>query len=142
MTSEMFLQLSSRLKREEGFRQFPYQDSLGILTIGYGRNLVSRGISEEEASFLLSKDVKMCEKQLDGALPWTRTLDEARRAVLVDMCFNIGLKSLLGFKNTLEAIRGANWEKAAKGMLSSLWAKQVGSRAQELAEIMRTGTWR
>lgn len=142
MTSEMFLKLSARLKREENFRQFPYQDSLGILTIGYGRNLVSRGISEEEAAFLLSKDVKMCEKQLDGALPWTRSLSEERRAVLVDMCFNIGLKSLLGFKNTLGAIKGGEWEKASKGMLASLWSKQVGSRAQELAEIMRTGVWK
>lgn len=45
------------LQEHEGFRQFPYLDSLGIQTIGYGRNLESRGISEPEASYLLSNDI-------------------------------------------------------------------------------------
>lgn len=139
MNQYTYIATVGRLKQEEGFRQFPYTDSLGILTIGYGRNLVSRGISEEEASYILAKDVKMCEQQLLSALPWAKTLEEARLSVLVDMCFNIGLKSLMKFQQTLKAVKEARWEDAAKGMLNSLWAKQVGQRAVNLAEIMRTG---
>ena len=34
-----------------------------------------------------------------------------------------------------------NYEEAAEEMLNSKWARQVGYRAQELAEQMRTGEY-
>lgn len=139
MESETFTKLSDRISKEEGFRQFPYLDSLGILTIGYGRNLVSRGIDQNEASYLLARDIKLCEKQLDSALPWTRKLDQERLGVLVDLDFNIGLKSLLGFRKALAAIQQGNWQEAKAQLLNSKWATQVGQRATELAGIMESG---
>ena len=45
------------LKRHEGLRLKPYQDTIGKLTIGYGRNLDDRGISKEEAEYLLRNDI-------------------------------------------------------------------------------------
>jgi len=53
----------------------------------------------------------------------------------------MGVDGLLGFKNTLELIRTGSYEKAAEGMLSSLWAKQTPARAKRLAVQMRTGVW-
>ncbi|OPZ48986.1 MAG: hypothetical protein BWY95_00416 [Bacteroidetes bacterium ADurb.BinA104] len=55
------------------------------------------------------------------------------------MCFNLGIKGLLEFKNTLTFIAAGDWERAANGMLASKWAKQVGKRAIELSELMRKG---
>ena len=52
------------LKLHEGYRQYPYTDSLGIVTIGYGRNLESRGLTESEATYLLEQDVDQAEEYL------------------------------------------------------------------------------
>jgi lysozyme len=66
-------------------------------------------------------------------------LDPVRARVLQNMAFNLGIDGLLGFKNTLSAVKAKNWAAASQGMLSSRWAEQVGARAQRLAKMMRTG---
>ena len=85
--------LRDRLIVEEGFRQHPYLDSLGILTVGYGRNLISNGVSKEEADFMLMRDIIKAEDQVYAALPWTRDLDDVRCAILIDMAFNMELRA-------------------------------------------------
>lgn len=76
---------------------------------------------------------------LDRTLPWWRGLDEVRKAILINMCFNLGLPRLMTFRKMLKALEDRNYELAAKEMLDSKWAKQVGNRAIELSEMMRTG---
>lgn len=44
-------------------------------------------------------------------------------------------------KGVLAATQRGDWNKATAEMLDSRWAKQVGRRAQELAEIMKTGAY-
>ena len=133
--------LRDRLIVEEGFRQHPYLDSLGILTVGYGRNLISNGVSKEEADFMLMRDIIKAEDQVYAALPWTRDLDDVRCAILIDMAFNMGIKSLLKFKKTLKSVREKRFQEAAIEMLQSTWAKQVGDRADRLAKAMDDGKW-
>jgi lysozyme len=55
------------------------------------------------------------------------------------MCFNLGVTRLGGFVNTLAAMKRGDYEAAADGMMKSLWASQVGRRAQRLAKMMREG---
>ena len=131
--------LRAELMRDEGVRLKPYQDSVGKLTIGVGRNLDDVGISQDEVANLLDNDIKRTMAELDKSLPWWRNLDEVRQRVLLNMAFNLGVAGLLGFKNTLAAIQNDKWGEAADGMLASKWAKQVGGRAQRLAVMMRTG---
>lgn len=131
--------LYEQLKLHEGKKNKPYKDTVGKLTIGIGRNLDDRGITEEEIVFLFGTDVDLVEKELDKNLKWWRDMSEVRQRVLVDMCFNLGITKLLTFKNTLEAMRTKRYEDAASGMLNSLWAKQVKGRAVRLANMMRTG---
>jgi lysozyme len=133
--------LVERLKTEEGLRPYPYLDSLGILTIGYGRNLVSNGISVDEAKMMLLSDVLRASRQVDASLPWSKDLDEVRYAILVDMAFNMGIKSLLKFKKTLKSVQEKRFQEAAIEMLQSTWAKQVGKRADKLAKAMDDGEW-
>lgn len=127
------------LKRHEGFRQFPYKDTVGVLTVAYGRNLQSRGIDEYEASVLLRNDIVSVLMEL-VCLPCWKGLNDVRRGVLVNMAVNLGVAGLLKFKNTLALIESGRYIQAGDAMMNSQWATQVGSRAIELANRMRTGT--
>lgn len=128
-------------------RLFPYKDSKGILTIGIGRNLEERGISEAEALMLLANDIGDHVALLDKYLPWWRQMSEARQRALANMAFNLGVGptpeqpegKLLTFKNTLAAMERGDYEAAANGMSASAWAKQVGIRATRLVQMMREG---
>ena len=134
--------MKQELRRDEGFVPHAYQDHLGFWTIGIGRLIDKRkggGITEDEALDLLDRDIERFEQELDAKLTWWRTLDDVRQRVILNMAFNLGVNGLLGFKNTLAAVKGERWEDAARGMLNSKWAGQVGDRADRLAKMMRTG---
>lgn len=133
--------LKARLNVEEGRKAKVYKDSLGIETIGVGRNLRDRGLSEREIDFLLDNDIDDVIADLDRFLPWWRTLDPVRQLVIADMCFNLGVNKLLGFVNTLRMVQCGDYAGAAGGMLKSLWASQVKGRADDLAKMMRTGIY-
>jgi len=131
--------LRSMLVLHEGLRLKPYRCTAGKLTIGVGRNLDDNGITQAEAFALLENDILAVEADLDRTWPWWREMSEARQQVLADMCFNLGVTRLGGFVNTLAAMKRGDYEAAADGMMKSLWASQVGRRAQRLAKMMREG---
>lgn len=136
--------LIAQLKHHEGQvlkkgRHMPYKCPADMLTIGYGRNLEERGISTEEAEFLLINDIQDVTQELKTQIkPW-HSLKAERQAVLINMAFNLGVPRLMGFKNMLAALAAKNYPLAAAEMLNSKWARQVGKRAQELANQMETG---
>ena len=130
--------LRSQLERHEGLRLKPYLDTVGKLTVGYGRNLEDVGISRDEADFMLDNDIDQVERQLETVDEY-RDLDPIRQTVIGNMAFNLGFAGLMGFKNMWAAIGRRDWDRAADEMLNSKWARQVGVRAVELSEIMRTG---
>jgi lysozyme len=133
-----------QIKRHEGLVLHAYEDSLGYLTIGYGR-LIDRakngGISEAEAEYLLQNDVSIVLSALHRNITFFDSLCVPRQAVLVNMAFQMGIAGLLKFKKTLTLIEMGDYDGAADGMLKSLWAKQTPNRAAEMAEQMRTGKW-
>jgi len=133
--------LTDMLIDHEGMRRKPYRCTAGKLTIGVGRNLDDRGISPDEAMYMLANDIRDSRRELSAAFPWFDKLDEVRQAVLIDMCVNLGLSRLQGFRNTLALIGVGKYEAAAQEMLDSKWAEQVGRRAQRLSRMMATGRW-
>jgi lysozyme len=135
------MDIADLLIKHEDLRLKPYRDSVGKLTIGVGRNLDDRGLSKDECLYLMWNDIKIVSKELAVALPWLHNLDQVRQAVVIDMAFNLGVPKFLQFKNTIRWIELTQWDKAAEEMLNSNWAKQVGNRALELAEMMRSGEW-
>lgn len=130
--------LGKMLALDEGKRALPYEDDVGKITIGIGRNLTDNGLSEAEIYLLLTNDIQDVEDDV-SSLDWFTPLDPVRRLVIADMCFNLGLKRLLGFKNMIVAIKVKDYEIAALEMIDSKWARQVGKRAYRLAHMMRTG---
>ena len=127
------------LELHEGKETKPYVDTVGKITIGIGRNLTDRGLSEDEVQYLFRNDVQIATQELEWAFPWSRRLDEVRKAVLIDMSFNMGIPVLKTFTNTLAAVETAQYEKASKLMLQSKWASQVGNRAKRLSKMMQSG---
>lgn len=65
---------------------------------------------------------------------------DAIKTVLVSMAYNMGYRTLSTFKNTLRYCVEKNYPAMAAGMEKSLWYRQVGSRAKELVERVRTLT--
>jgi lysozyme len=133
--------LKTQLTRDEGRRLKPYKDTVGKLTIGVGRNLDDEGISPDECDLFLQNDILTHQAALSAALPWTDSLDEARRGVLIAMSFNMGLENLLHFKKTLALVQAGNYDAAGDEMLVGPWATEVGARAHRLSLQMKSGQW-
>lgn len=131
--------LVDQLFIHEGCSLDPYSDHLGYLTIGVGRCLDKKGISEEEAMILLMNDIDEVADQLDRNIPWWRDLDDVRQRVLLDMGFNLGAWGLMKFRKFLTHLQGGRYNSAANEMLNSKWAGQVKGRATALAQMMRSG---
>lgn len=133
--------LADDLKRDEGLRLKAYVDTVGVVTIGYGHAHVAPGTvwTQAQADAALDADIETACGLLDSHLPWWRDLDDVRQDGLANLCFNIGIGSLMGFHNTLQAVREHRWDDAAAGLLASKWASQVGGRSKRLAKQMLTG---
>ena len=152
--------LIDKLVVSEGLRLQVYKDTLGIDTIGIGRNLEDRGITQQElddldipsidhvyewgiteadAVYLATNDVQIVEEELLRAHPCVDRLDAVRQLVLVDMAFNLGVPRLSKFKKMWAAIHEDKFDVAAKEMLDSRWARQVKSRSTKLAHAIHHG---
>ncbi len=135
------------LRRDEGVRYAPYNDTMGIQTVGVGHNMKASPLpagwkaplTDAQVDTLLAADIESVRKALDARLPWWSGLDDVRQRVLANMAFNMGIQGLLGFKNTLAAVQAGRYADAAQGMAASAWARQVGARAARLAQAMKTG---
>ena len=133
--------LRDQLIRDEGIRLKPYRDQVGKLTIGVGRNLDDVGISHAEAHLLLDNDIERATADVAARLPWAGALSLPRAAVLVNLCFNAGIGGLMTFRKMLAALQNEQWETAAKELLDSTYAEQVGPRAHRLARQLETDEW-
>lgn len=146
--------LIAELERDEDKTSDPYFDSLGIKTVGVGHNLIAHPLppnwafplSDEQIDQLLAQDLQSTYADLNRNITWWKQLDDVRQRVMCNMCFNMGVGRLLGFKHFLGAAARADWNDAADEMLDSQWARQVGigtpqnpGRALRLANMMRFG---
>jgi len=154
----LMMNLIEQLKEHEGFRSNYYQCSADKKTIGYGRNVDDnpfsekelkilgrdcfddKQLTEDEAELLLINDVNEVTALIKDHLPWA-SLNDARKAVCINMAFNLGVSGFFKFKNMIRALNHQCYKEAAIEMLDSRWAKQVGGRAEQLAMQMSTGKW-
>ena len=134
------MNINELIAKHEGLRLKPYTDTVGKLTIGYGRNLDDNGISKYEAELMLVSDIEDVYRDL-SCFKWISDLNPAREAVIVDMVFNLGISRFKKFKKTIAHIAVGDYYLASIEMLDSKWAKQVGHRAIELSHMMKTGEW-
>lgn len=133
------------IKSDEACVLKPYRDTLGVLTIGWGTNIES--ITQAEADYLFESRFNEAVREAKK-FSWYDELDEVRQAVIENMIYNMGISRFRGFKQFIAAVNRQDWVEAKRQMLHnsdgsdlSPWAKQVGYRAQRLAEMMLTGNW-
>lgn len=126
------------LRLHEGEELKPYECTAGKSTIGVGRNIEDNGISAEESEFLLKNDLVSVNADIKRNFPWFDGLSEARKDVIMDMVFNLGVTRFKGFKKFIAAMSLGNYETASKEMLDSRWARQVGARSERLSVMIKT----
>ncbi len=145
-----------QIARDEGFRGTLYDDATGepIVpgsvvkghpTIGYGFALDVAPLSEAECKLIVANRVDEIRRMIFLRVPvlgwdaWPES--NARRAVLINMAYQIGVSGLFEFKEMFAAIERADFAAAADAMLASKWAQRTPERAARLAQQMRTGQW-
>tara|TARA_Y100000356_G_scaffold103497_1_gene89054 strand:+ start:153 stop:527 length:375 start_codon:yes stop_codon:yes gene_type:complete len=117
----------------------PYKCSSGFLTIGVGRNIEERGLSDDEIDYILNNDVNIATDELVKTFDWYPDLDEVRQRVVIDMVFNLGMPRFQQFKKMIQALDDGDYKEASIQMMDSRWASQVGARAERLRDMMETG---
>lgn len=143
------MNLREMLRREEGYSHKAYPDPLthgAPWTIGIGHTgpEVHEGLiwTDDQINAALEDDVAEKAQQCEHYFsPWFQHLNEARQAVLIGMCFQMGISRLLAFRNTLGMVQEGQWRQAAIGMMDSMWARQTHNRAERMAKQMETGEW-
>ncbi len=136
----MKTELEKMLIRHEGKRSLPYECSAGKITIGVGRNLEDNPLTEEEIMYLLRNDIAKFEKELNQ-YGWYRMMDPVRQDACLNLIFNIGHTRFRHFRRMIKAFENRDYDLAAEELLDSKYALQVGARANELSEIIRTGKY-
>lgn len=140
----------SELRTDEGFRTLIYDDATGKPlrqgdtikghpTIGYGRCLDLNGVSEPEAAVLLANDIALAERDL-GRCGWYAALDDVRKGVLVNLCFNMGFPHLLGFRHMITALTHRDFVTAVAELQDSEWFRKApAERSGRLCKQLLTG---
>ena len=133
--------LIETLRRHEGVKNTLYKCTSNKWTIGVGRNLEDVGLSEEEIDILLQNDITRTEELLDEYMSWWSDLDYIRQDAMINFVFNVGIGTAMKFKKAMTALEEGDYDVAADEMMDSNWSKQVGHRAIEVTEMIRTGEY-
>jgi len=136
--------LIKMLKVHEGVETYAYKCSENKTTIGVGRNVDKAGglgLSDDEVDYLLQNDIDRVILELDSEYDWFSDLDDVRQDAMVDISFNLGQTRLRAFKNALAAMSEGDWDEAADQFMDSRWSEQVGVRAKNLTEMIRSGAY-
>ena len=122
----------------EGYRQFAYRCTEGVLTVGIGRVVEQGGpgLSLEESLMLLENDIDRVEERLLEAYPWYAGLSENHQTVMISMAFQLGMGGLAGFKKALASLEAGSWQEAHDHFLDSRWARQTPARAEEVCSLI------
>ncbi len=135
------MELTDLLIRHEGMKTMPYRCTSDKLTIGVGRNLEDCGITEEEALYLLKNDIAKFDSELTSRFDFYSSLEGARKDAILNMAFNMGVPTLAKFVKALDFMAKEMYDKAADEFLNSRWSRQVGQRAVEVSNMIRTNQY-
>ena len=131
--------LVDQLVDHEGLRRYAYVDTVGKITIGVGRNLTDKGITDTEALYLLDHDLNETITDLTG-FAWFPVLDAGRQRALADLRFQVGPVGFRGFRQMIHALAVKNYAQAALELRRSRWATQVGpERREHVIALLTTG---
>jgi lysozyme len=128
--------LEAMLIEHEGERFKPYLCSAGKTTIGVGRNLTDKGITQEESRILFKNDIRECAADLPSIFPEFSNLPKGVKMALMDMRFQLGPYGIRKFQKMIRAVNSGDWVGMISQMRDSLWYRQVTSRAEDLIKLI------
>lgn len=133
------------IKFHEEFTDVAKPDAKGKWEIGYGFDGAEPGdtmtLAEADAKFPALRDLAAQRAMMDlGVGAWS-ALDTVRRAVLIDMAYEIGGAGLADFVKFLSAVRAHDWPDAAEQLVDSKLYAQVPTREQMNRSMLLAGTW-
>lgn len=119
------------LRMDEGVHNKPYKDTKNLWTWGVGRligaTLDNIHISDTIVDIMLEEDIKTAVADacvIIGEDNWNK-LGEARQVALISLLFTLGRTKFNKFRNTIDAIKKEDWNRASEGVLDSKWAIDV-----------------
>lgn len=130
--------LEAELTRDEGKRNKLYKCSAGFWTIGIGRNLEAKPLSDAVISLMFQEDIEEVERELDRRMPWWRKMTDARQRALLNLGFNMGVGALVGTP-TFKLMELGKYAECADRLMTWKWARQVGARAKRVTTMIRNG---
>jgi lysozyme len=132
----------------EGFRDSPYQDQFGNLTVAYGHKLAGSPlpdtypITQERGLQILEADIATTICLINAKpIQCFAALDEVRQAVLVDMGFQLGVNGLATFTTFLGYMAMGEWWGAAADLLTTKLASETPNRVKQNANLIMSGQW-
>lgn len=148
MTDDWISRAKAYTKENEGLRLEMYRCPKGRPTIGYG-HLVRRHemplykdtmITPEQANEIFDRDWQTAYEGAVRVFPDFSELSDKRKIVMVDMCFQLGMMGLVGFRRMLRALRRRDYVEAADEILDSHYARvDSPRRAMRNARMMAEG---
>ena len=139
---EKFLLLKNKIKKNEGYRNKPYLDSLGNPTIGYGHLITKKEkkifqdkFSKKFLSNLFDKDFKKALTDYKKNFNYKKHSKE-KKEVLIEMIFQLGIKKQKKFVKMNKHMKNNNMFLAALEMKRSLWYKQTPKRVGGLIKLL------
>lgn len=130
--------LLDRIKENEGFKDREYLDHLKVPTIGYGFAIKDLVLDKDIAEMILERKVKDLMIRINKKFPWFKSAKEEVREVVIEMCYQLGIRGFSAFRKTIEHLENKRYGKAAVEMLDSKWGReQTPERALRLSNIIK-----
>lgn len=150
--------LNRAVDLNEGYKSLPYLDTKNLWTFAKGRCLETNplkpdeykwlldnshlvmAITERGAEWLKQRGLDAAERDCDRVFQFWDRLNDARQNALIEMVYQMGLKSVLGFTKMLRAIATEDWQKAYEEGLDSDWHREdTPTRARKVMLQLKTG---
>ena len=137
-----FVQLKERIKKNEGYKNKAYLDTLGFSTIGYGH------LIKKKEKYLLKKThskerlLTLFEIDFNNALGCylkfykNKNYNKNIKEIYIEMIFQLGIESMRKFIKMNNYIEKNKLFMAAFEMKNSLWYKQTPKRVDLLINIL------
>ena len=128
----------------EGFTAYWYNDIFGNKTIGYGfkasgyaKNYLSQYLLNPNELMTIQEAKTILEyiiTDINNELANTTQLFDAelsinKKAVLIDMAYNLGMAQFLTFDTFLSYLKAGRIDNAVNDLTNTLWYNQVKNRA-------------
>ena len=131
------LELLSSIRKHEGFRAKVYKDTLDFDTIGYGFAVKDLVLDEDIANIILQRKLEALIRNIEFKFSWYADLPNAVKDVVIEMCYQLGVKGFSKFRKTIKHLENEEWELGASEMLISRWNEQTPLRAKALSDRVR-----